>query len=204
MQLVCFFVFKQKTAYEMRISDWSSDVCSSDLCDAASAILFYAQRDSRVAGVALLNPWVRTPESEADTYLRHYYLRRLRDRGFWQSAVRGKVNPVAAARSLGQLLTQRFAIAGGPRSAGQSARPLPERMADGLDRFAGAVLLVLCGEDLTAREFDDAAQRSPTWQRLLAAERVRRHDLAPADHTFSRRSWRDSVVDWTLRWLQSW
>src|SRR3546814_9955727 len=36
MVLVClycfvFFVFKQKTAYEMRISDWSSDVCSSDL-----------------------------------------------------------------------------------------------------------------------------------------------------------------------------
>src|SRR3546814_10571734 len=32
---VCFlvFFFKQKTAYEMRISDWSSDVCSSDLAD---------------------------------------------------------------------------------------------------------------------------------------------------------------------------
>src|SRR3546814_9541778 len=28
-----FFCFKQKTAYEMRISDWSSDVCSSDLLD---------------------------------------------------------------------------------------------------------------------------------------------------------------------------
>src|SRR3546814_6646297 len=28
-----FFVFKQKTAYEMRISDWSSDVCSSDLAE---------------------------------------------------------------------------------------------------------------------------------------------------------------------------
>src|SRR3546814_6599989 len=28
-----FFFFKQKTAYEMRISDWSSDVCSSDLKD---------------------------------------------------------------------------------------------------------------------------------------------------------------------------
>src|SRR3546814_4788606 len=27
----CFFFFKQKTAYEWRISDWSSDVCSSDL-----------------------------------------------------------------------------------------------------------------------------------------------------------------------------
>src|SRR3546814_7073646 len=33
MSYVCFyfFFFKQKTAYEMRISDWSSDVCSSDL-----------------------------------------------------------------------------------------------------------------------------------------------------------------------------
>src|SRR3546814_4419435 len=31
---VCFF-FKQKTAYEMRISDWSSDVCSSDLFEQA-------------------------------------------------------------------------------------------------------------------------------------------------------------------------
>src|SRR3546814_10799890 len=29
--IVVFFFFKQKTAYEMRISDWSSDVCSSDL-----------------------------------------------------------------------------------------------------------------------------------------------------------------------------
>src|SRR3546814_16642324 len=31
MYFVGFFFFKQKTAYEMRISDWSSDVCSSDL-----------------------------------------------------------------------------------------------------------------------------------------------------------------------------
>src|SRR3546814_9476331 len=29
--VICVFVFKPKTAYEMRISDWSSDVCSSDL-----------------------------------------------------------------------------------------------------------------------------------------------------------------------------
>src|SRR3546814_18094751 len=29
--MFCVFFFKQKTAYEMRISDWSSDVCSSDL-----------------------------------------------------------------------------------------------------------------------------------------------------------------------------
>src|SRR3546814_6084815 len=31
--MCCLFFFKKKTAYEMRISDWSSDVCSSDLVD---------------------------------------------------------------------------------------------------------------------------------------------------------------------------
>src|SRR3546814_9070069 len=36
---ICVFFFKQKTAYEMRISDWSSDVCSSDLMTAE----FYLQ-----------------------------------------------------------------------------------------------------------------------------------------------------------------
>src|SRR3546814_8460643 len=37
--LCVFFFFKQKTAYEMRISDWSSDVCSSDLASLASSLL---------------------------------------------------------------------------------------------------------------------------------------------------------------------
>src|SRR3546814_1676567 len=35
IRVFSFFFFKQKTAYEMRISDWSSDVCSSDLTDTA-------------------------------------------------------------------------------------------------------------------------------------------------------------------------
>src|SRR3546814_16499965 len=37
-----FFFFKQKTAYEMRISDWSSDVCSSDLSPDGQRIAFVA------------------------------------------------------------------------------------------------------------------------------------------------------------------
>src|SRR3546814_3524881 len=36
--VVFFFVYKQKTAYEMRISDWSSDVCSSDLIVALAGL----------------------------------------------------------------------------------------------------------------------------------------------------------------------
>src|SRR3546814_18786002 len=41
-----FFFCKQKTAYEMRISDWSSDVCSSDLAMASAS-----KGDSRIATV---------------------------------------------------------------------------------------------------------------------------------------------------------
>src|SRR3546814_16836566 len=37
----CFCFFKQKTAYEMRISDWSSDVCSSDLLELAARLSFF-------------------------------------------------------------------------------------------------------------------------------------------------------------------
>src|SRR3546814_5807129 len=44
-----FFFFKQKTAYEMRISDWSSDVCSSDLLTLA---LDYASVSSRIQAFA--------------------------------------------------------------------------------------------------------------------------------------------------------
>src|SRR3546814_8523163 len=49
-----FFFFKQKTAYEMRISDWSSDVCSSDLGQGAEeirAVGTFAMREALNGGV---------------------------------------------------------------------------------------------------------------------------------------------------------
>src|SRR3546814_17817829 len=46
-----FFFFKQKTAYEMRISDWSSDVCSSDLYRPGSAARLYRRPDRRADGL---------------------------------------------------------------------------------------------------------------------------------------------------------
>src|SRR3546814_18228354 len=44
MCIILFFFFKQKTAYEMRISDWSSDVCSSDLAADAGERIAQAGR----------------------------------------------------------------------------------------------------------------------------------------------------------------
>src|SRR3546814_10515178 len=54
---IVFFFFKQKTAYEMRISDWSSDVCSSDLshrCSRRSLSDFWASPWARRLGSAAL------------------------------------------------------------------------------------------------------------------------------------------------------
>src|SRR5881227_2191706 len=36
---VCFFFFNQKTAYEITVRDWSSDVCSSDLCNIVDVLI---------------------------------------------------------------------------------------------------------------------------------------------------------------------
>src|SRR3546814_2353424 len=47
------FVFKQKTAYEMRISDWSSDVCSSDLSGRGEALRAGARVVKNVTGYDL-------------------------------------------------------------------------------------------------------------------------------------------------------
>src|SRR3546814_20472140 len=46
-----FFFFKQKTAYEMRISDWSSDVCSSDL-GTTDIVLHIDAAETQCRGVA--------------------------------------------------------------------------------------------------------------------------------------------------------
>src|SRR3546814_2192227 len=60
MLLFCFFFFSQKTAYERRISDWSSDVCSSDLMLHLAVILDRAKRRS-----GQLQPFARGPDGIA-------------------------------------------------------------------------------------------------------------------------------------------
>src|SRR3546814_2960099 len=68
MLLLCaclfFFFFKQKTAYEMRISDWSSDVCSSDLAASTwprrhshDQAIPYASRAHRTRRIASCRLW---------------------------------------------------------------------------------------------------------------------------------------------------
>ena len=65
------------------------------------------------------------------------------------------------------------------------------------------MLLLLSGRDLTAKEFEHETRRSRKWRKLYQQERLTIHRLDPADHTFSRRIWRDQVADWTGAWIDA-
>jgi len=169
------------------------------LCDGASAAAMYGARDARVSGLVLLNPWVRTSEGLARATLKHYYRGRLLEGAFWRKLVRGRFDLVGSLKSMAGLAR----AATTPGSAPASGATLPERMHAGLRAFKGPVLIVVSGADLTAREFCDLGASTPAWKALLDGPRVSWRRLDKADHTFSRRAWRDQVGAWTCEWVRS-
>ena len=188
-----------------------SEVVILGLCDAASAALFYAYQDTRVTGLVLLNPWVRTSEGAARVHLKYYYKDRLLKREFWDRIWQGKFSYVAAAQSLFQNLRaalpvkqQNAVFSNKEASLPRCSTPLPERMFYGLKSFRGRVLLIISGKDLTAREFLNVVEGSREWRNLLASSLISRRDLPEANHTFSRKEWRNKVADWTKEWIFSW
>jgi exosortase A-associated hydrolase 1 len=160
------------------------------LCDAAAAIAMVPGPVAPVAGVVLLNPWVRTEEGEARAYLRHYYLKRLFSAAFWKKALSGGLSTRQSVKGL------RDNVAMARKS---SADPLPMRVTRGIAALPVPALLILSGNDLTAREFEDAAGT------LLSSppSSLRTERLAAADHTFSRASWKDEVAALTSRFAKA-
>lgn len=167
------------------------------LCDGASASLLYLEEtaDPRIAGLCLLNPWVRSPASLARTHVRHYYLQRLQQADFWHKLLTGRV----AGQALhGLLANLRLA---GRRHDDAPARPFQERMGLAWDAFGGSTLLVLSGDDYTAKEFLEHACTDPAWRARLTRRGVERHDVAGADHTFSGAAAQRVVESVTLDWM---
>jgi exosortase A-associated hydrolase 1 len=184
------------------------------LCDGAAAGLLYAGQDPRITGLILLNPWVRTDETLARSYVSEYYARRLLDPAFWRKLFSGKVRVGESLASFASTLRQALGHkaagaqvggespgATGPASAAVEPGSLPERLRSALTAFQGRTLIILSGRDLTAGEFRDVA-RTPGWQQLLARPAVTQFTLEPADHTFSRRPWRDEVARRCVDWLR--
>lgn len=177
------------------------------LCDAASASLHYSHQDTRVSGLVLVNPWVRTEQGKAKAYLKHYYLQRLLDFSLWKKILSGQFNPLLSVRSLGLQVASLIGKQEENRSQdGQEQKTeinLPERMFQDLQRFKGRVLCILCSNDLTAQEFSDLSSASPKWKKIMSAARVTCHKLDGANHTFSQRDWREQIGAWTIAWCKA-
>ncbi len=169
------------------------------LCDGASAALLYVHEhsDPRVAGLALLNPWVRSEASLAKTHVKHYYRQRLAERAFWLKLLSGKV---ALDAVVGLLRNVRAAFGPTPGTAPTLA-PYQQRMAQAWSSFKGQVLLILSQNDYTAREFVEFTSASPAWRSALAGRPGTQVDIAGADHTCSQPGAKRAVALATARWL---
>jgi exosortase A-associated hydrolase 1 len=171
------------------------------LCDGAAAALLYcgARQDARVAGLCLLNPWVRSEASLARTHLKHHYTARLLQGAFWRKLLSGKLNLL---RSLGEVWGNVKAARGNPSGTASDA-PFQTRMALALRQFPGQVLLLLSGNDYTAKEFLETANTASAWSGLLLHPGIQRVDVAEADHTFSRQDWRIAAEQAVLNWMET-
>ncbi len=175
------------------------------LCDGASAALMYCDdtRDPRVRGVCALNPWVRSEATLASTQLKHYYTQRLVSVQFWAKLLRGQV-AFGALKELGRKIraATRTSIS---HAADNDAPPADfrQRMARGWQHAGGRILLILSGDDYTAKEFIEQAGADKTWRTLLAQPRVRRHTVDNADHTFSDEASRLAAERLTIEWLRN-
>jgi exosortase A-associated hydrolase 1 len=171
------------------------------LCDAASAVLMYCGREPRIKGVMIANPWVRTEGAEAKAIVHHYYRQRLLQRDFWLKLFSGKLNPAVALKST--ITVFRKARRAGVAAASTGRQHFIDRMRGGLQAFAGPVLLLMSGRDLTAREFQDLCKSAPAWGALMSGTHVSTVDLADADHTFSTHAALRAATAHALEWLDA-
>ena len=171
------------------------------LCDAASAALLYAhgrvQRD--VGGLCLLNPWVRSAQSQATAQVKHYYLQRLMAPAFWRKLARGQVGLGRLGELAGNL--SRMLVERRRGAAAGSHMGFQQHMARAWQGTDCPLLLILSGRDLTAKEFTDTVARDPAWRGAQARKALTRVDLPDADHTFSDPAMQLAVEQATLNWL---
>jgi exosortase A-associated hydrolase 1 len=184
------------------------DIVIWGLCDAASAALFYIsqprhQLATLVTGLVLLNPWVRTEQGHAKSYLTNYYGRRILQKELWSKLLSGQVALGDSLRSFVRKLCRAFMASDTVKEQSDPSAALPERMRQAFSGYAGRTLFIISGNDLTAAEFEQQARR-PEWRTALTRSSVQREYLPDSDHTFSRREWRDRVTQLSIDWLRSW
>lgn len=179
------------------------------LCDGASAAMLYAYRDARVAGICLINPWVHSEADRARALLKHYYRRRLLTMDFWRQCIRLRVRPLRSIHALyvqlkilfAHRVSDFFKLNKIPYPS--NALALSEKIYQASSQFLGKTLIIICDADLTAKEFEELLHSSKKWLRLKEKISPRIHHLAEANHTFTRKIWREQIGVWTVEWIQS-
>ncbi len=170
------------------------------LCDGASAILLALrqQQDARVAGLVLLNPWVRQQQSYAKTMVKHYYLKRLTSKEFWQKLGSGQFKALQSLTSLWQNIQQAQTKAAPTSHLIEMSHEqnYVQHMQQSWQQLKAPVCVITSGEDLTAQEFIDLCQHDMQWQLLL--QKAQHHHLPAANHTFSTELWRQEVEQLTI------
>lgn len=173
------------------------------LCDAASAALLSPRVLEEIAGLVLLNPWVRNDETFASTEVKHYYKQRLFERVFWRKLVSGEVAIFGSlCEFLGKLLRQLVFRKRQVASMDQTV-DFRGRMVSALKAFSGPALFILSGRDLVAAEFLEFCKEHPSMTDVWQRSSVTRIDLADADHTFSSMTHRGDVERATRSFLES-
>jgi exosortase A-associated hydrolase 1 len=155
------------------------------LCDGAAAILLHAATRADVAGLVLLNPWVRQEHTLAQSMVRHYYWNRLWSKDFWRKLLRGGVDFRRSARGLLQALRKsRAAEAGATREepAPTSANYIA-RMAAHWQACSAPSLVLLSGDDLVAA----VLRRHPLAEPAAAAAGALRRTARRRPHLLQRR-----------------
>ncbi|WP_077034811.1 hydrolase 1, exosortase A system-associated [Pelomonas sp. KK5] len=173
------------------------------LCDGASAALLYLDEttDPRIKGLCLINPWVRSEQSFAKAQVKHYYASRLKQAEFWKKLLSGKV-AMTALRDLADHL--RASFGGSVDKPGQQASlSYQQRMARTWHAFPGPILLMLCGRDVVAQEFQDYARSAADWSGAMKRRGLTIQALPDADHTCSNATARQQVEACTLAWQRS-
>ena len=171
------------------------------LCDAASACLLYwdTTRDARVSGLVLLNPWIRSEGTLARAHIKHYYGKRLLQADFWSKLLTGKLGLWQAMGGFFRSLKKARQM-NAPKARDETLT-FQQKMLRGLSTFPERVLLVISGNDYTAKEFLEAVWANHAWVVAMRQPNVTRIDLPEADHTFSSVEWRGQVENMTKQWL---
>jgi exosortase A-associated hydrolase 1 len=167
------------------------------MCDGASASLIYleATQDTRVAGLTLLNSWVRSEAGLARAQVKHYYRQRLLEPAFWRKLFTGSVG-WQALRLFGSTLRTMQS-----RPTQATATTFHERMAQAWREFPGPILLLLSERDLTAKEFIETAATDPAWHGWDRRPLLQQQVLPLANHTCSTLAAGQLVQDSVLRYL---